>query len=245
MRQGRRKEDLVSSLRAVVADAEDLLDATADQTGERIETARAKAGQSLAASRARLERVGDRAQARAREYANGLLLGIIIGAGGLWFYFYAYPVPSVQAIKQRARAQADNALESSRDAAEQAKQVLAARLDALELDSEGIRKELDATGKVARRRARDLGDAIADATADAETTAAVKTRLAADPELSSLNIAVDTTAGRVALSGDAAAPDLIGRAIKLTLQTPGVHTVVSTLQVTQAAAASAADSGRS
>ncbi len=69
MRQVRRKEDLMSNLRAVVADAEDLLDATADQTGERIETARAKAGQSLAASRARLERFGDRAQARAREYA--------------------------------------------------------------------------------------------------------------------------------------------------------------------------------
>ncbi len=174
-----------------------------------------------------------------RTFFNGLLLGIIIGVGGLWFYFYAYPVPSVQAIKQRASAQVDNALESSRDAAEQAKQVLAARLDALELDSEDIRRELDATGKVVRRRARDLGDAIVDATADAKTTAAVKTRLAADPELSALNISVDTTAGRVTLSGAVAAPRLIGKAIELTLQTPGVHAVVSTVQVNQGAAGEA------
>lgn len=171
-----------------------------------------------------------------RTFINGLLLGIIIGAGGLWFYFYAYPLPSVQAIQQRASAQADKALESSRDAAERAKQVLVARLDALELDAEDIRKELDATGKVVRRRARDLGDAIVDATADAQITTAVKTRLAAAPELSALNISVDTTAGRVTLSGAVAAPRLIGQAIEVALQTPGVHAVVSTLQVKQVAA---------
>jgi len=44
----------VEDLKAVVADAEELLKATAGQTGERIEAARAKAEESLKAAKARL-----------------------------------------------------------------------------------------------------------------------------------------------------------------------------------------------
>lgn len=49
------KDKLVEDLRAVVADAEELMKATANQTGERIAAARAKAGESLQAAKARLE----------------------------------------------------------------------------------------------------------------------------------------------------------------------------------------------
>lgn len=49
------KDKLVEDLRTVVADAEELMKATANQTGERIAAARAKAGESLQAARARLE----------------------------------------------------------------------------------------------------------------------------------------------------------------------------------------------
>ena len=45
---------LMEDLRAVVADAEELLKATASQTGERIAAARAKAEESLKAVKARL-----------------------------------------------------------------------------------------------------------------------------------------------------------------------------------------------
>jgi len=48
------KEKLMEDLRAVVADAEELLKATAKQTGERIAAARAKAEESLKAAKARL-----------------------------------------------------------------------------------------------------------------------------------------------------------------------------------------------
>lgn len=48
------KGKLMEDLRAVVADAEELLKATADQTGERIAAARGKAEKSLKAARARL-----------------------------------------------------------------------------------------------------------------------------------------------------------------------------------------------
>ena len=48
------KGKLMEDLRAVVADAEELLKATADQTGERIAAARAKAEASVKAAKARL-----------------------------------------------------------------------------------------------------------------------------------------------------------------------------------------------
>jgi len=48
------KEKLMDDLRVVVADAEELLKATANQTGERIAAARAKAGESLQAAKERL-----------------------------------------------------------------------------------------------------------------------------------------------------------------------------------------------
>ncbi|MDD5180623.1 MAG: DUF883 family protein [Gallionellaceae bacterium] len=48
------KEKLMEDMKIVVADAEDLLRATANQTGERIVAARTKAEESLRAARMRL-----------------------------------------------------------------------------------------------------------------------------------------------------------------------------------------------
>jgi ElaB/YqjD/DUF883 family membrane-anchored ribosome-binding protein len=48
------KEKLMEDLRAVIADLEELLKATAKQTGERIAAARAKVEESLKAAKARL-----------------------------------------------------------------------------------------------------------------------------------------------------------------------------------------------
>jgi ElaB/YqjD/DUF883 family membrane-anchored ribosome-binding protein len=92
------REELVGDLRAVVADAEELLKATASQTGERIAAARAKAEESLKAAKARLaeeeEGVMEKAKAAAKateDYvranpwravgiaaAVGLILGILV-----------------------------------------------------------------------------------------------------------------------------------------------------------------------
>jgi ElaB/YqjD/DUF883 family membrane-anchored ribosome-binding protein len=48
------KDKLVADLKTVVADAEELLKATASQTGERISAARAKAEESLKVAKVRL-----------------------------------------------------------------------------------------------------------------------------------------------------------------------------------------------
>ena len=92
-------EKLMRDLRAVVVDAEELLKATAAQTGERVDKVRAKAEESLRTARNRLQEMGDNAQTQAREAAReveqqvrenpwtavgiaagvGLVLGILIG----------------------------------------------------------------------------------------------------------------------------------------------------------------------
>jgi len=92
-------EKFMHDMRAVVIDAEELLKASAAQTGERIEKVRSRAEDSLKAARAWFLEAGDSAQARATQAARdvndqvhkhpwtaagvaagiGLLIGILIG----------------------------------------------------------------------------------------------------------------------------------------------------------------------
>lgn len=92
-------EKLMRDMRAVVLDTEDLLKATATQTGERMDKVRAKAEESLRVARERLQGTGYKVEARVREAAGevddtvhnnpwatagvaagiGLLLGVLIG----------------------------------------------------------------------------------------------------------------------------------------------------------------------
>lgn len=144
-----------------------------------------------------------------KNFMIGLLLGVFIGAAAFGFFAGGRDVPEVR----------------------KAEQALAARLEALELGAEDIQKELAEKGRIVRRKARDLGEAAADAARDARATALIKAKLAADPGLSALSISVSTTDGRVTLAGRVATPELIGRATALALETDGVREVVSTLQV--------------
>lgn len=68
------KEKLVKDFKAVVADTEELLKATASQTGDKVAAARARAEESLAEARKRLADLGedltDKAKAAARKTDN-------------------------------------------------------------------------------------------------------------------------------------------------------------------------------
>lgn len=92
-------DKLMKDLQAVVIDTEELIKATASQTGERVDKVRARAEDSLRAARARLQDTGHAVEARARAASRevdlqvhenawtavgvaagvGLLLGIVIG----------------------------------------------------------------------------------------------------------------------------------------------------------------------
>lgn len=92
-------EKLMQDMRAVVFDAEELLKATASQTGERVDKVRSKVEDSLKSARVRLQQAGANVESQAREAAKevdkqvranpwatagiaagvGLLVGLLIG----------------------------------------------------------------------------------------------------------------------------------------------------------------------
>jgi osmotically-inducible protein OsmY len=149
-----------------------------------------------------------------------LVLGLVIGVAAAWFYVTYHNDPRWHSAGEKV----EGAAKSARGTAED-------KLRDLHLRPEDIKDELARGGAVIQREAVQAGHAIADATADARTTTAIKTKLLASRDLSALNISVNTTAGVVTLSGTVSAPENVGKAIMLAMETSGVVKVVSTLQV--------------
>lgn len=150
----------------------------------------------------------------------GLIVGIAIGVAGFWYFGTTDGKSRVQSTG----SQIQNAAKSAGDAIQE-------KLRVLDLRPQDIKDDLAHGGQVVRRKARDAGKAIADATADARVTAAIKTKFLADRNLSALAISVNTTDGIVTLSGTAPSAEAISHAMLLAMETDGVREVISTLQV--------------
>lgn len=89
-------------------------------------------------------------------------------------------------------------------------------------------------GEAARATGAAASQAVKDATpvvADAGITAAVKTRLLADPDVAGLRIDVDTKDKVVTLTGTVKAAAQVTEAEKIARETPGVVRVVNNLKV--------------
>src|SRR5438105_14657118 len=114
-----------------------------------------------------------------------LIIGILIGAAAFWFY-----------TTNQGKSAAHNSGEQIQNATKSARDTVQDKLKDLDLRSDDIKDELARSGKVVRRKAREAGQAIADATADARITGAIKAKRLADRDLSALSIAVNTTDGR-------------------------------------------------
>ncbi len=149
-----------------------------------------------------------------------LIIGILLGALGLWYFTSSQGASQAKAAGQ----QIQNAAASTRVAVEE-------KLRVLDLRTNDIKDELARTGQVIRRKARDVGQNLADATADARITTAIKTKLIANRELPGMSISVNTTAGVVTLSGFVGSTEQISKAMLLAMDTEGVREVISTLQV--------------
>jgi osmotically-inducible protein OsmY len=149
-----------------------------------------------------------------------LIIGIVVGAAGLWYF----GSPTGRSRAQQAGSQIQNAASSARETVEE-------KLRVLDLRTNDIKDELARGGQIVRRKARDAGQAIADATADPRTTAAIKAKLLANRDVSGLNISVNTTAGIVTLSGSVSSAEEISKAMLLAMETDGVREVISTLQI--------------
>jgi hyperosmotically inducible protein len=149
-----------------------------------------------------------------------LLFGIIIGAFAVWIYRDNHEKSRPQSVGDQIK-----------DSAQSARDAVADKWRELKLSTGDITNELASTGRVIREKTQAAGRAIADATADARITAAIKARLVADSGLSSLSISVNTTDGVVTLAGAVSSADQISRAISIALEVDGVNKVISTLQI--------------
>lgn len=149
----------------------------------------------------------------------GFILGVAVVVALVWFLRPGNS-PSLEEVRDRAAADTQRAETAAKN-----------KMDELGLTPDNIRDELARTGKVIRRKSEAAGQAIADATADARITAAIKAKMVADPNLSALSISVSTTDGCVTLSGTASSLENIRRAMTLAYDTDGVTQVISTLLV--------------
>lgn len=164
-----------------------------------------------------------------RVFINGLVLGLLLGAGLGWFASRQWQRPSPG--NERFQEEATRAVDAAGEAMFRAGEALKVKAEVLGLKPDQIKEEIARTGRVVRRQSRELADQAADATVDAVTTAAVKARLAADAELSVWSISVSATAGHVTLDGTVNSEEQIARAITLALETDGVAQVTADLKV--------------
>ena len=147
------------------------------------------------------------------------VLGAIAGIAG-WRYYQRTENPT---LAQRA----DDLVDKARGAAADGKAAVANKAEDWKLSSDNIKDELAKTGQVVRSKARTAGDFID----DARIVAFIKGKYVMEKELSAFAITVDCKDGQVKLTGSVTSPDYIGRAVKLALETGGVHDVTSLLVV--------------
>lgn len=165
------------------------------------------------------------------KFAITLLLGVVLGAGGLFLYQQAGETPAAREIERQVNEISTRVVDEASETASDVQATVAPKLAALQLRAADLREELEGSGRIVRRRAQELQASAVSAAADAKATLVINGKLAADPELSALAVDVNTTNGHVTLSGAAPSLGAIGRAILLAMETDGVEQVTSTLQV--------------
>lgn len=147
------------------------------------------------------------------------LLGLGTGAGGYWHL-------QQDAGKAQLAQARSHVVTNAQKVASSIKETIAG------WSVDEIQEEMARSSMVVREKAKAAGQSIAGAAANTRVTAAIKAKLVAEPGLPAFNINVDTTDGLVTLSGKVGSHEQIARAVKLALETEGVHKVVSTVQVT-------------
>lgn len=121
----------------------------------------------------------------------------------------------------------NQAREAGADAASRAEGTAGTASDKAGDAAEKIGDAAKATGAAAAQAVQDATPVVA----DAGITAAVKTRMLADPDVAGLRIDVDTKAKVVTLTGTVKSAAQITEAEKIARETPGVARVVNNLKV--------------
>jgi hyperosmotically inducible periplasmic protein len=163
------------------------------------------------------------------KFLNGLIIGIILGAVGYWYIQEkARQHPETE---QRYEQSAASAGTDASNAAHNLSDAFKAKLETLDLRADQVKDEMARSGKIVRRKAQEIAGNVADAASDARIVAAIKTKYAADSDLSVWSISVSCHDGHVALSGTAPNAEGVGKAVALALEVDGVQDATSTLVI--------------
>ena len=160
-----------------------------------------------------------------------LIIGVIIGAAAIWYLGAGHNDSRVRDAQTQVQDTAKSVGDKVQDSAKSARDAVQDKMRDWHLGGDDIKDDLKKTGTVIRQKAQDAGHVIADATADARMTAAIKGKLVASSDLSALDISVNTTSGTVTLSGSVTSAENVSKAMLLAMDTDGVTQVISTLQV--------------
>jgi hypothetical protein len=163
------------------------------------------------------------------KFINGLLFGVIVGIAAYWFIqTKAKEHPEAQ---QRFEDSANKAGVAATEAAHHLSDALKAKFETLDLRADQVKQEMADKGKIVRRKAEAVGDAVRDEASDARVVTEIKAKYAADSDLSVWSISVSCHEGHVALSGTVPNAEGISKAVTLALEPKGVEDVTSTLEI--------------
>lgn len=138
---------------------------------------------------------------------------------------------NVNALANSVGRDLNNAANKTADAVRDTADALATKARDWKLTPDDLRADLEKSGRIVRSKSAEATDT---ARAAADTTAissAIRTKYAADPDLSATDIRLNISDGVVSLDGEVANLAQLSRAITLALDTTGVHEVVSNLKV--------------
>src|SRR5580700_9889732 len=116
------------------------------------------------------------------KFINGLLFGVIVGIAAYWFIqTKAKEHPEAQ---QRFEDSANKAGVAATEAAHHLSDALKAKFETLDLRADQVKQEMADKGKIVRRKAEAVGDAVRDEASDARVVTEIKAKYAADSDLS-------------------------------------------------------------
>jgi hyperosmotically inducible periplasmic protein len=145
-------------------------------------------------------------------------VGALVGVGGYWYYDEHLSALDRWYLKQKVRASTEEVTQ-------------AVMTKASEINADAVKAGIARSGVYIAEQARAAGAYVADATADARITAAVKSKVMGEAGFAALSIHVTTADGVVTLSGAASSHEQVARAVRLALEAQGVRKVISTIQV--------------
>jgi hyperosmotically inducible periplasmic protein len=160
------------------------------------------------------------------------VLGVVAGAIGLNYLKQRNASErSVAAATDTPPSESTSILGQARNAASDARDAVAQKLDDWNLTGEDIKRDLSQGTEVVRRRSKEAGETVATVASKARVVGTIKAKYALDRELKARTIEVDFDQGTVILHGTVPSESLIGKAVALALDTNGVVEVKSLLGV--------------